>query len=70
MKIWHDCIKPILTIVCVSVLLIGGLIFFCEREHDKEFNNGYCQICGEEVIPIGHAYTTDYYCQKCHRYND
>lgn len=70
MSIWHDCIKPILITIIVFILFIGIVNFFAEQQHSKEFNNGYCQTCGKEVIPIGHMFDTDYYCQNCHKYNN
>jgi hypothetical protein len=54
------------------IAVIGYGIFVIVDEiisYERVWNNGYCQICNESVIPVAHAYTTDYYCINCKRYN-
>ena len=70
MSIWHDAIKPMLIAVIISATLLGSLIFMMGASEQQKFNDGICQVCGEKVMPVGHAYSTSYYCTNCNRYND
>lgn len=63
---WLWEVKWLLVLLLVMVLLIVGISI----GESKAFNNGECQKCGEEVIPVRHQYTTDYYCPSCKRYNE
>lgn len=66
---WENVIKPILILIIATTILIGTLSYFAEKDNQKRFNNGLCQVCGEDVLPIGHTYSTDYYCEHCKRFN-
>lgn len=60
--------KTIILILAIATLVfgIGGIIY---EELDLDFNGGKCEVCGENVIPVAHAYSTDYYCPSCQHYN-
>ena len=62
-------------IVIVAILVIGAIFLYGASllgEHlaEKRFNDGYCQICEEKVIPIGNRYGGNYYCPNCCRWNE
>jgi Zn finger protein HypA/HybF involved in hydrogenase expression len=58
-----------LAIVLGLVAILFGFAFAIEAKEQKQFNNGVCQTCGGDIIPVGHQYTTSYYCPKCKTYN-
>ena len=59
----------LVAILAVALLVVGiGTVIY--ESWDLDFNDGKCQICGENVIPVGHQFTTDYYCTNCQRYNE
>jgi hypothetical protein len=60
----------ILTAILIVVILVVGIGAIIYESLDLDFNDGKCQVCGENVIPVGHQYTTDYYCPNCQRYNE
>lgn len=60
----------ILTIILAITILVMGIGAIIYDGLDLEFNGGKCQVCGEDVIPVGHQFSTDYYCPNCHRYNE
>ena len=62
-------------IILVIILVIGviswyGAYLLGEHLTEKRFNNGYCQVCEEKVIPNGGRYGTQYYCPNCCRWNE
>ncbi len=61
-------------VIFIIILIIGFIFLYgCyslgERLAEKRFNDGYCQICGEKVIPVGSRYEAQYYCSNCRRWN-
>jgi hypothetical protein len=62
-------VAVILTVILAIVILVGGIVTIIYESLNLDFNDGKCQVCGENVIPVGHQYTTDYYCPNCQRYN-
>ena len=60
----------ILAIILIIVILAIGVGTIIYESLDLDFNDGKCQVCGENVVPVGHQYTTDYYCINCQRYNE
>ena len=63
-------VAVILTIILAIVIFVGGIGTIIYESLNLDFNDGKCQVCGENVIPVGHQYTTDYYCPNCRRYNE
>lgn len=59
----------ILTVTLVIAILIIGIGAIIYEGLNLDFNDGKCQICEGSVIPVGHQYTTDYYCPNCQRFN-
>ena len=58
----------LVSILIIAILIVGiGAIIY--ESMDLDFNNGKCEICGENVVPVGHQFSTDYYCMNCQRYN-
>jgi hypothetical protein len=60
----------ILVSILITAILVVGIGAIIYEEKDLDFNEGKCEICGENVIPVGHHYSTDYYCINCQRYNE
>lgn len=59
----------LIVILAIAIVVIGiGTIIY--ESLNLDFNGGKCQVCGENVIPVGHQFTTDYYCTNCQRYNE
>ena len=65
----RENVALILTAILVVAILIVGIGVIIYEGLDLDFNDGKCQVCGGDVIPVGHNYTTDYYCPNCKRYN-
>lgn len=62
-------VSAIITLVLMIAILIVGIGSIIYNAMDLDFNGGKCEVCGENVIPVAHAYTTEYYCPSCGRYN-
>jgi hypothetical protein len=60
----------ILTLILAITILVVGTGVLVYEVMDLDFNGGKCEICGENVIPVGHQFSTDYYCINCQRYNE
>jgi hypothetical protein len=60
----------ILTLILAITIFVVGTGVLVYEEMDLDFNGGKCEICGENVIPVGHQFSTDYYCINCQRYNE
>lgn len=54
----------------IAIALMVGLVIGIDNDNERRHNGGYCQTCGGEVLPVGHQYHTDYYCQACRKYNE
>lgn len=65
----NEKVASVLTIILTITILVVGVGAIIYEGLDLDFNGGKCQMCGENVIPVGHQYTTDYYCPNCQRYN-
>ena len=63
-----DTIKQLI-VPLLTLALILCLVCMARVGYQEIFNEGVCQICGEDVTPIGHSYYTSYYCPQCNRYN-
>jgi hypothetical protein len=60
----------ILVSILVIAIVVAGIGTIIYEGIDSDFNEGKCEICGENVIPVGHQFSTDYYCTNCQRYNE
>ena len=59
----------ILNLILAIAIVVAGVGVIIYEGMDLDFNEGKCEICGENVIPVGHLFSTDYYCTNCQRYN-
>jgi hypothetical protein len=64
----ENIFKIIISILAIAVIVFG-IVSITYEGLDLDFNGGKCEVCGENVIPVAHAYSTDYYCPSCQRYN-
>ena len=60
----------ILTLILIIAMLVVGISAIIYEVRDSDFNGGKCEICGGNVIPVGHQFSTDYYCPNCQHYNE
>ena len=65
-----ESVALILTSILVIAIIVAGIGVIIYEEMNLDFNEGKCEICGENVIPVGHQFSTDYYCTNCQRYNE
>ena len=65
---YNEWVVPVVGLILIIGVIIG-IGCAIEFSDDRKFNDGYCQTCGEVVQPVGHAYSTDYYCASCKKYN-
>lgn len=66
----NETVSLILAVILAITIIVIGIGVIVYESLDLDFNGGKCQVCGEKVIPVGHQYTTDYYCTNCQRYNE
>lgn len=66
----NETITSILTAILAIAIIVMGIGAIIYEGLNLDFNGGKCQVCGENVIPVGHQFSTDYYCTNCQRYNE
>lgn len=63
-------LDTIIIILAILILVVGAYVIIDNVvSYNRIWNNGECQVCNEPTVPIGHAYTTEWYCPNCKRYN-